>query len=740
MSKQIATGQIMNEIINLTHVKYLLSLSNEKLGKYIDPINKYGDKRKKEDIHHYLSGIKKYLTKISDDKLTEREVPYCIKGCNRLYHSGTGFVLQQLACSYRNFIIHPGCKDYDMQSCHPTILLKLTIDAGLPYYYLKMYIKNRKAFLEENGVTKQEVLRLLNQDKPKKQTGNLKSLVEEVLKNKSPIIALHEDKLHINRKENFKNPKSSAISNILCYYENMLLHRVIDAGIPVSIPMYDGFITPPDTEVDINELNNLTKDFGIIWTNKELDTPFKLEEFEEAVPYQTMKQQFEEEVRYITDLNVYKRRSKIDGEWGTYTREKIKDTYKNWESSRMTSKGEAPCEFFDSWLKDPERLEYERCTFKPYGKKEDPSHKLEFNLFNGWGTEQAEDTGDFQEWFIDSYLKVFCDGEAVVEYVLNYIAHIIQYPERNPKVAIVLKGYEGTGKDSLLDFIQFLIGKRYVCRIKGMNEVFGDWNDHLANKIVLSMNETTGRDGVQFQEDLKEQITKDTINIREKFVSSYDVGMYWRMFVLSNNDSPVQYSPTDRRFLIIEIAATLMGKEGFWNTYHSNIRNKEKMSQAYTYFMNRDIEEWKTTKIPITDTMKNMGTRKIQPPFIYLFRELSKLSSEQLGDRWSVRSSTLNTACANIGRYVLGFTSGYKKKQVSICMEKKKHYVEIKNVNEENGSNCRHYVVNNPAVFLNHLRLIDCKIYKEDALDFSKLDDEYLVSGESLGWVDDLGS
>ena len=79
-----------------------------------------------------------------------------------------------------------------------------------------------------------------------------------------------------------------------------------------------------------------------------------------------------------------------------------------------------------------------------------------------------------------------------------------------------------------------------------MKEVFGDWNDHLADKIILSMNEVSGKDGVNFEEDLKEQITKDTINVREKFVSSYNVGMFWRMFVLSNNDSPIQYSPTDK--------------------------------------------------------------------------------------------------------------------------------------------------------------------------------------------------
>tara|TARA_R100001163_G_scaffold11166_1_gene10199 strand:- start:2 stop:2209 length:2208 start_codon:yes stop_codon:yes gene_type:complete len=726
----------LNEMIELKNVKYLLSLNNAELGQHIDPYNKYGEKRTKEDIQHYLNGIKKYLNKINEEELTEREVPYSIKGCNRLYHSGTGFVLQQLACDYRNFIINQGCKDYDMKNAHPTILLKLTVEAGLPHIMLKNYVENRQIFLEENEVDKQQVLRLLNQDKPKKQNGTLQLLVAEVLQNKKKIIELHKNKLHKKRKKNIKNPNSSAISNILCYYENMLLHRVIEAGIPVSIPMYDGFIAPPDTTVDINELNALTEDYGIIWTNKELETPFELEEFEEVKSYKSMKEQFEKEVQYIMDLNIYKRRSEIDGEWKTYTTEKIKSAYKKWRTTKMTSKGEVPCDFFEVWLEDPDRLDYERCEFEPYGREEN-SHPLVFNLFRGWENEEAENTGDFEKWFIEDYLNIFCKGkQEVIEYILNYIAHIVQYPQRNPKVAIVLKGYEGTGKDSLIDFIQFLIGQRYVYRVKGMTEVFGDWNDHLADKLILSMNEVSGKDGVNFEEDLKEQITKETLNVRERFVSSYNVGMYWRMFVLSNNDSPIQYSPTDRRFLMIEIADALMGNQDFWKTYHTNIRDKQKMSEAYTYFMNRNIECWNIKNIPITETMKNMGTRKIKPPYIYLYRELSKLSEAELEESWSVRSSVLNTACENIARFVLGFTGGYKKKQVSICMEKKMDYIQIKNKNEGHSS-CRHYVIDNPKLFLNHLKLVDCKIYKEEALDFCKLNSEYFVNNEWIGFDED---
>ena len=59
----------MNEIIDLTNVKFLLSQNDTELGRYIEPYNKYGEKRCKEDLKNYLTGIKKYLNKINDEGL-----------------------------------------------------------------------------------------------------------------------------------------------------------------------------------------------------------------------------------------------------------------------------------------------------------------------------------------------------------------------------------------------------------------------------------------------------------------------------------------------------------------------------------------------------------------------------------------------------------------------------------------------------------------------------------------------
>ena len=56
-------------------------------------------------------------------------------------------------------------------------------------------------------------------------------------------------------------------------------------------------------------------------------------------------------------------------------------------------------------------------------------------------------------------------------------------------------------------------------------------------------------------------------------------------------------------------------------------------------------------------------------------------------------------------------------------------YIQVKNINE-GSSSCRSIVIDNPKQFLHHLNLVDCKVYKEEALDFSKLKSNYSVKNE----------
>jgi predicted AAA+ superfamily ATPase len=75
-------------------------------------------------------------------------------------------------------------------------------------------------------------------------------------------------------------------------------------------------------------------------------------------------------------------------------------------------------------------------------------------------------------------LKLIGAGEAEQQdYILKWIAHLIQKPFDLPGVALVISGLKGCGKDTLFDFLQqFVIGMDYSFNY-GSNEQFFDSHD-----------------------------------------------------------------------------------------------------------------------------------------------------------------------------------------------------------------------------------------------------------------------
>jgi hypothetical protein len=82
---------------------------------------------------------------------------------------------------------------------------------------------------------------------------------------------------------------------------------------------------------------------------------------------------------------------------------------------------------------------------------------------------------------------------------LAHVVHIVQEQWENLELIIVLCGPQGTGKDTLFDFMQAIFGvaNKYVTRTAKQDEVFGQFNSALKHKPIVQLNEATGKDGLR---------------------------------------------------------------------------------------------------------------------------------------------------------------------------------------------------------------------------------------------------
>jgi hypothetical protein len=545
-----------------------------------------------------------------DYALIKRKYRFSNNQNGRIYVNGFG--VQSLQGNLRKFLTGDYLLDIDIKNCHPNILYQLcqeynnSHDEKLNTFYLANYINNRDEVLNNNKFKKIDVLMCLNSDEIQE---NKKS---KGFYTKNPfLIGFHQEKMQIFKKllnntdyvkkydiqtTNEDNPISSKINKLFCIKENDIIQSVIKSDI--CVPMFDGFMFDKN---DMDKYNGLLEQEGIIqWALKDNTIDIDITNFDEndSKDYNTIKEEFEKTACMIKSSPIiYLQKIKDENC-------QLKDVYYNKASmtdiceplSIITSQGkEEP--FFKHWLKDRNKRQYDKFDFMPYVRKEqDPTPPHIYNTYNEWESDIIDDIVE-PKWYLDwVFIDLANRDEDKYNYYLNYIAHLCQKPWENPFIALIFKGRSGNSKDLNIECIERMMGKsnNYVHRTSNINDILprDGFNSELKNKLFIQFNETDGRDGREAKERIKDFITRETNNIKEKYIAPYTQRNTCRVGFCSNNASPIQLSHDDRRFVIFEFNDEHVGDHEYWGKIVEKINDKAEMNNLYSWLLKRDISNW----------------------------------------------------------------------------------------------------------------------------------------------------
>ena len=645
-----------SEKIDIENGKYLLSLTNEQWKDLLNTSEK--DNWNGENIYSnmdvYVKELKKWLkTAVKDMELhgkitTEYKYSSTMVDCGRMYVKGFG--VQRLTRELRGFLVKDQCIDLDMKNAHPTLMFAilknmLGDEAKKQFKYLHNYINNRDKWLTDYGCSKVDILKAMNSAWEFKTSNQYLAKLDKEFKTIQKFFwdSLEENlelpATIISRKATFKKNKEGRFLNtVLCYYENNVLQEVMNLDEikdDVHTPMFDGFTLGHSYIGYIDEqltefLNKHTEPLGIKWSMKEHDNSIVKDEgvditFQSTKSYDQVKDLFEEKYFIIEKDLIFGKLYELNGEqkYQFYGKEKFRDLVK--PIKFFNPENGKDCEFFPRWLEDPDRLSYKEIKFLPKFEHNDEI----FNSFQGFTYDNEKLTFEEEPWCV----KVFKEHlsfltnheEKSVDYLLKYIAHLLQKPWELPKTAIILKGKQGFGNASIVDFIQDLIGKQHILRTAEMDDLFGSYNVGIRDKLVLQLNEVEGKDGFSNKEKIKNMITEENTIIREKYISQYDQTNYLRVFILSNNLNPIEISHDDRRFVVFKTHHKKPKKEYFDRLHDEIRRSKDQMHILYNYLMSLDISKYNPREDrPKTDAYNTMKEHNQNPIYKFLWDNFVK--------------------------------------------------------------------------------------------------------------------
>lgn len=260
--------------------------------------------------------------------------------------------------------------------------------------------------------------------------------------------------------------------------------------------------------------------------------------------------------------------------------------------------------FIEGWCADENQRTYYSYNYYP-----EPSMCPE-NIYNLWQPfpilktklDPNADTSKIYA-FINTLL-----GDCA-EYVLNWLAHVVQKPARKTEVCILLYGSQGCGKSSIGEYLlRKIIGLDKMIITSKADKMFGRFVNS-QGKLLAVLNEASGKDTFNICDILKDAITCSTTEQEKKGIDAITITDYTNFIFTTNNINSVKIEEGDRRFMPIEINNVLKGNVSYFKELYADLDNEHIMRKFYDELMNRDLSNFNPSRDrPETQLMIDMKT------------------------------------------------------------------------------------------------------------------------------------
>lgn len=584
----------------------------------------------------------------------------------------------------RDTLCHEIYHDVDMVNCHPNLALQFCERRGLPHDAAFYYSDNREEVLKdvmeaanvERESAKNLFCRLAYGGSVAAWRAAFKVPMSCVLPpivdafkkemdTMQDVVAHHNPELVKivlqQKQEGVKKVSNNIESSVTARYFQTIERKAITAivekaqemGFVVGAIIYDGMLVEKEQGlVDIDDVE-LTNRVLATWERaaKEatgysvqldiknmkpvaalLEGPHR--DWEESIfdgemrDYAVVKEIFEKNHFFVVDLVCYMK--ELDnGQLSKFSEAEIHQAYRHLQvmpqgAAEDRDKPAKPMAFTKIWICDPKKRVYEKLAFLP------PPQRVPadcYNTFRGFAAEFIPDSVE-ASGNIDPFLHhigVLCNHEPEqVEYIIKYLAHLIQRPgdQTNNVMGLIYSpsfGGQGAGKSMAFELLgKHVIGMQYFLQTADIEHLLGKHAEAVENKLFILFEEVSGSDTARHRDNLFNLITAPTIQVNPKGIRPYKVDNFVRIWSTTNSDQSI---PGGRRFFITDASLEHVGDSAYFAGFASYMSDPTHVKTIFHHLKNEvDISAWHAeTSRPITAHMQTIAAVNV-PPEVLLFK------------------------------------------------------------------------------------------------------------------------
>lgn len=333
--------------------------------------------------------------------------------------------------------------------------------------------------------------------------------------------------------------------------------------------------------------------------------------------YTAVKHAFEKEVIMITNPETLYLQH-CDSKVIINDKRGIREKYDFLKCTVWKGKNYERSKFLDLWFNDYNMRYFKWCGFLP------PPQECPANVYNMWPGFKIDQldvpSSNNIQPFLDHISVLTNHDEADMDFFIKWLAQMIQQPGVKKGIAVIIVSKEGTGKNLFLNGIEDMIGSSlYHETANPKSTLFDRFSNGRLNKLLINIDEAQMRDTFQFQQELKNMITSETLNFEKKGKDPVTVQDFCRIILTSNNSLVVKLEPNSRRYVVFEASSEKIGDAAYFNSLYSYMKDRSNQKAIIEYLRSIDISQvnWQTGK-PKNEAYLNMMQQCVDPVLRFL--------------------------------------------------------------------------------------------------------------------------
>ena len=293
------------------------------------------------------------------------------------------------------------------------------------------------------------------------------------------------------------------------------------------------------------------------------------------------------------------------------------------------------------WLNHKNRRQYiNGVVFNPKSTKEDEGI---LNLWEGFSEKPVK--GDWSLLRSHIYAIICQSDDVKFDYLMGWMARMMQLPAEQGEVAVVMKGGEGTGKGTLAKTLIKIIGQHSLA-ISNAKHLISNFNGHLRDAIFLFADEAFFAGDKAHVGVLKSIITEPYLTVEAKFQNATQMPNFLHIMMASNEDWVIPASVDARRFFVLEVGDEAKNNHAYFAAILDQLAAGGYGAMLHD-LLTYDLTEFNVRDVPRTDGLSHQQKLSLSVPELwwkdclergYVYR--SKLGLDDLFGVWFPMATT----------------------------------------------------------------------------------------------------